>query len=279
MPRISCRILLVLTLSVGFSATADPPSVPQAERTDGSGAAAEYESHALRYKSGFAKMETRVGDYATTVEKGLRKGSGSDNTSRMKLSFETSTAGGGAATTTVQREKSFTADYSRVCSSISEGVFDTILEGATGASICSDDPALRKVRTVIRGTIKVTSGSGAEWVLEAVALPVVDDFGSRSVWGRGTLTGGGRSLLLTYRSDSPWPEEQCLEMRQARDERKLDCYRKVVEIEDDRGLLGWYASNEGTYTLRSGLDDDSKLVVLAAIEAFRKGNSGEQGYY
>jgi hypothetical protein len=93
------------------------------------------------------------------------------------------------------------------------------------------------------------------------------------------LASGDRSLLLTYRSDSPWDEEQCLQMRLAKDERKWDCYRKVVEIEDDGGLVAWFASNEETYTIRAGLEDDSKLVVLAAIEAFRKGTSGAQGYY
>ena len=271
--------LLVLTLSFGVNAMDGPPVVSQPESSGGDGSAAKYESYALRYKSGVAKMETRVGDYATTIEKGVRKGSGSDDTFKTQLSFTTSITGGGAATTTVQRETSVTADYSRVCSSISEEIVDTLLEDATGASICRDKPAFTRVHTVIRATIRVTNVPEAEWVLEAVALPVVDDFGSRSIWGRGVLTSGDRSLQLTYRSDSPWAEEQCLQMRQAQDERKWDCYRKVVEIGDDGGLVAWYASNEETCTFRSGLDDDSKLVVLAAIEAFRKGNSREQSYY
>jgi hypothetical protein len=268
-----------VALSLAVNASASPQADMQPEEGDGHSAAAGYEPYALSYKSGFAKMETRVGDYAVTVEKGVRKSTGSNNTLKTKLSFTTSTSVGGVATAQVQRDMSVTADYSRVCSSISEGVFDTILEETTGTGICRDDPTFRTARNVIHATIGLENKPGADWQLEAVALPVADDFGSQSIWGRGTLIGGDRQLLITYRSDSPWTLEQCLEMRQARDERKWDCYRKVVEIEDDDGLLAWFASNEDTYTFRSDLSDNLKLAVLAAIEAFRKGNTGSQGYY
>lgn len=271
--------LLVLAMSFGLQAMAEPPLVPQPEGAAVQVSTSEYESHAIRYKSGFAKMETRAGDYAVTVEKGLRTGSGSDNTLKTKLSFTTSTTDGRVATAKVQREVSTAADYSRVCDSISEGIFDTLLEGATGASLCRDDPAFRTVRTVVHATIGLKDDATPGWQLDAVALPPVDDFGSRAVWGRGVLTNGNRSVLLTYRSDSPWSEEQCLQMRQDRDERKWECYRKVVELEDDGGLLAWYASNEETYAFRLGLDDASKLAFLAAMEAFRKGKSGPQGIY
>lgn len=271
--------LFAVALSLAVNTSASSQADTQPGENDGLSAAAEYETYALSYKSGFAKMETRVGDYAVTIEKGARIGTGSDDTLKTKFSFTTSTSVGGVATAQVERDTSVTADYSRVCSSISEGIFDTILEEATGSSICSDDPSFRMARNVIHATIGLKNEPGADWQLEAVALPVADDFGSRAVWGRGTLTGGDRTLLITYRSDSPWTAERCLEMRQAGDERKWDCYRKVVEIEDDGGLLAWFASNEKTYTLRSALGDDLKLALLAAIEAFRKGNSGGQSSY
>jgi hypothetical protein len=265
--------LVALTLSVGVNTKADPQPDPQPEETAGGVLAAEYESYALSHKSGFAKVETRIGDYAVTIEKGLRKGSGSDNKLKQELSFTTSTTAGGVATTQVRKESSFEADYSRVCSSFSELIVDTLLEEHAGASICSDHPDFRKTRTVIRATIGLKDKPGAGWQLDALTQPPADELGSTSVWGLGELADGERRLLLTYRSDSPWTEAQCLEMRQARDERKWDCYRKVVEIESDGELLAWFASNENTYTFRAGLDDDLKLAVLAAIEAFRKGIS------
>lgn len=279
MRRFASWTIVVVALSAGVSAAANSEPTPHSENTDVREPATEYESYALRYKSGFARMETRVGDYAVTIEKGVRKGSGGNNKLKTKLSFTTSATTGGTATTTVQRETFITADYSRGCSSLGEGVLDTILENEIGASICSDNLKYRKDRSVIRATIGLTGKTGEDWQLDAVALPVVGDFGSQTVWGQGTLTSGERVLQLTYRSASPWNEEQCLQMRQAGDERKWDCYRKVVEIEDDGGLLAWFSSDDDTYTFRLGLDNDLKLSVLAAIEAFRKGNSGEQSYY
>lgn len=279
MRRFVSWTVVAVTLSAGMSVVANPESIPQPGATDGRVPAKEYESYALRYKSGFAKMETRAGDYAVTIEKGVRKGSGSNNTMKTKLSFTTSTTAGGVATAAVQRETSLTADDSRVCSSFSEGILDSLLEEATGASLCRDDPTYRRARTVITAAISLAGRPEAGWQLDAVALPVVDDFGSRSVWGQGMVTSGERMLVLTYRSDSPWTEEQCLQMRQAGDERKWDCYRKVVEIEDDGELLAWFDSHDDTYTFRVGLDGDLKLALLAAIEAFRKGNSGDKGYY
>lgn len=275
----SSWILCVATLSAAASALAGAESNTPSEGTEVPVSTAEYESYGIRYESGFARVETRAGDYATTIEKGVRKGSGSDGTLKTKLSFSTSTTAGLTAKTMVQRETSFTADDSRVCSSISEGLLDTILQDATGASICRDDPVYRTAKTVIHATIGLKDEPEPGWELDAVALPVVDDFGSRAVWGRGTLKSNERMLLLTYRSASPWTVEQCLQMRQAGDERKWDCYRKVVEIESDGELLGWFASHDEAYTFRVGLDEDLKLVVLAAIEAFRKGNSSEQSYY
>jgi len=271
--------LLGVALSLCVSAMANSQSGPQSDGAGTNLPVAEYEIYPLRYKSGFAKMETRVGDYAVSTEKGFRAGHANGGKSKTKLSFTTSTAAGVIATTTVQRETSFTADYSRECSSISEGILDSILEDAWGASICSDDPQYRKDMSRIHATIGLTDKTGVDWRLDAMTLPVVDDFGSRSTWGRGTLTSGGRVLQLTYRSVSPWTEEQCLQMRQATDERMWDCYRKVVEIEDDGELLAWFASREDTYMFRASLEDDLKLVVLAAIEAFRRGNSGPNSYY
>jgi hypothetical protein len=257
---------------------ANSQSGPQSDVAGTERPVAEYETYPLRYKSGFAKMQTRVGDYAVTLEKGVRKGSaksdGNGGRSRTQLSFTTSTTAGVVATTTVQRKASFTADYPREFSSLSEGILDSLLEQAWRVSICNDDPQYRKASSDIRATIGLTEKTAEVWQLDALALPVVDDFGSRSVWGRGTLTGGGRVLQLTCRSASPWIEEQCLQMRQAGDERKWECYRKVVDIDDDGELLAWFASHAETYTVCTGLEDDLKLVFLAAMEAFRKGNSG-----
>ena len=271
--------LLGVALSLGVSAMADSQSGLQ---SDGAGAelpVAQYETYPLAYKSGFAKMETRVGDYALSTEKGVRTGHGSGDKLKTRLSFTTSTAAGVVATTTVQRGTFFKADYSGECSSLGEGILDSVLEAAWRVSICSDDPKYRKARSTIRANIGLADKTGEDWHLDAVAFPVVDDFGSRAVWGRGTLTSGERVLQLTYRSASPWTEEQCLQMRQVGDERKWECYRKVVEIDDGGELLAWFANHEDTYTVRAGLDDDLKLVVLAAIEAFRKGNSGPSSYY
>lgn len=270
MAKVAGMLLLGATLCPGVCTVAKAQADLPPDDAIVGGPAVEYESYTIRHKSGFARTETRVGDYAVTVEKGFRKSSGRDNILRTALSFTTSTKAGLYSTTDVQTERSFKADDSRVCSSFGEHFRDVVMEESVGMSTCSDDPDYRTLRTAILATIRLPVGPGGIWQLDAVALPVVDPFASQSNWGSGTLTSGEREFQLTYRSDSAWSEEQCVQMRQSGDERKWDCYRTVVEIMDDGELLAQYASNENSYTFRVGLESRLKLALLAALEAFLK---------
>jgi hypothetical protein len=267
--------LLGVTLCAGAFALAQSGTDAGTEDTGVPETTADFETYSRTHKMGFPRNKTLVGDYATIVPKGWNKSSGGwDSVLKTKTSFITSTSAGATVTTDIEVKRHYVEDDTGVCSSFSESLLDEILQKKMNVSICSDnnEKYYRVAKTELRTTIGKKADPGAAWQLDTVAYPDLDPVGSLADRGYGTLTRGDQALQMSFRGDSPWSPEQCVQMFNSGDKLQLEqrdyCFNTVVEIFDDGELLAKHTSTENVYAFRVGIDDDLKLVLLVALEAF-----------
>jgi hypothetical protein len=225
-----------------------------------------FESFQREYARTF-KHKYRMGDYVVRAKgKSSRSLDRKSDTVTYRHVLEVIAPSGAKAIVEIQRQEFWGVVYPRDAS-LGEAVLDAILEEEAGVSLWHEDAEEVLLNSILSGSVTLTDEPGESWQIEAEQRPVptTEKFGTRAVWGHGTLTDGVRTLDFVYRGASPWDQEKCVEMFKAQDERRGQCHRKVVQIDEDGELLAWKdKSNE--YNFRVGLDARTRSLLLAVFE-------------
>lgn len=257
--------LYLACLSLASSTTAASESDTPPKDSDTLDSAIDYVTYPVRVV-GRGKITAQIGDYAKTTDRRFKwkhKQTEYNDSTDMQTSwaidsFAVVTTGGATARAQARVGHVEAVEYR---------------PPLTFASLLGweDDKAHYKlVKVIVQATIQSSSEPEPTWRLEAERFGPSPGarYYTPGLWGDGTLSNGVRLLDLTYRNTPPYDEETCAKSEDRRIDRA--CYQsRVTEVSENGEWLASYAAFSEQYVFRTELDENLKLLILAALEAFR----------